>query len=46
MFPEEPSPVTVQQRAGQRPPAEFLAQIRAELEVFRRVVREQKLTLD
>ncbi len=27
-------------------PAEFAAQIRAELEVFRRVVREQKLTLD
>ena len=27
-------------------PAEFLGQIRAELEVFRRVVREQKLTLD
>ena len=27
-------------------PAEFAAQIRAELEVFRRVVREQKLTLE
>lgn len=27
-------------------PAEFSAQIRAELEVFRRVVREQKLTLE